>query len=61
MRTLLIAILGLVVAGVGTSRADVICVDRGGGYRDCVINNGLAPPNPENVINDATYVSDAVY
>jgi hypothetical protein len=26
-----------------------------------VINNGLAPPNPENVIDDGTYASDRVY
>ena len=26
-----------------------------------VINNGLAPPNPANVIDDATYSGDYVY
>jgi hypothetical protein len=26
-----------------------------------LINNGLAPPNPDNVIDDGTYASDTVY
>ena len=59
MRTLLIAMVGLVVAMPGVVSA-AVCGDPP--YEDrCVINNGLAPPNPENVINDATYASDAVY
>ena len=28
---------------------------------DIVINNGLAPPNPANVVDDATYSGDDVY
>jgi hypothetical protein len=60
MRTLLIAIAGLLVGAAGAS-ADVICVQIPGGppgEEDCVINNGLAPPNPENVIDDSTYLDD---
>jgi hypothetical protein len=57
---LLIAMVGLVVAGAGASNAAVTCVGAPPGLR-CVINNGLAPPNPENVINDATYSGDMVY
>jgi len=51
MRTLLIAMVGLVVAGAAS--ATVTCIDDGVLY--CVINNGLGPPEPENVIDDATY------
>ncbi len=45
-----LVVLGLVVAVAGTSSADVTCVSN-----QCVINNGLAPPNPENIIDDWTY------
>jgi hypothetical protein len=55
VRTLLIVIVGLVVAAGGVARA-VTCVDD-----DCVFNNGLAPPEPDNVINDSSYVGDNVY
>ncbi len=50
MRTLLIAMVGLLVTLPGVANAAQI-----------VINNGLAPPNPENVIDHATYSSDDVY
>ena len=53
----LFVVLGL-VAGTGVAQA-ATCV---GEYdRDCVINNGLAPPNPGNVIDDTTYRDDIVY
>jgi hypothetical protein len=50
MRTLLIALVGLLVVVPGVASA-----------ADIVINNGLAPPNSENVIDDGTYSDDYVY
>jgi hypothetical protein len=47
MRTLLIAVEGLAVAIPGATSATVTCVGD-----NCVVNNGLAPPNSENVIDD---------
>ena len=61
MRALLIAMVGLVIGGTGISSAAVTCVPIAPLGRRCVINNGLAPPNPENVIDDATYGTDYVY
>jgi hypothetical protein len=58
MRTLLIAIVGLVVVGAGTSSADVICTVV---PPWCVINNGSTSPNPDNVIDDASYQGDFVF
>jgi hypothetical protein len=58
MRRLLIATVGLAGVAAGVAGAAVTCVDSGFGYESCVINNGLAPPNPENVIADETYTED---
>ena len=55
MRKIYVAILASVVLAAGTSSAAVTCVNTGFGYDDCVINNGLAPPNPENVIDHEGY------
>jgi hypothetical protein len=49
MRTLLIAMVGLLVAGAGVPSSAAI-----------VINNGLAPPNPNNVIDDMAYWPEPV-
>jgi len=53
MRALMLAIAGLLGAAAS---AEVVCVDSGFGYDECVINNGLSPPSSDNVIDDATYV-----
>jgi len=36
----------------------VVCRDSGFGYDSCIINNGLAPPSVENVIDDGRYTAD---
>jgi cysteine-rich repeat protein len=59
MRTLLIAMVGLVVGAAGVASAAVCGDPPNEGH--CVINNGSAPPNPDNVIDDATYSSNAVW
>ena len=53
MRMLLVALIGLFRAGATSAAVD--CIDSGLGYESCVINNGLAPPNAENVIDDTAY------
>jgi hypothetical protein len=60
MWTVVIAMVGLAVMVAGASSADAICVERDT-YRDCVIKNGLAPPNSDNVISTAAYDDDYVY
>lgn len=59
MRTLLIAIVGLVVAAPGGASAAVCGASP---YEwHCVINNGLAPPNSENVIDDGTHSDEWIF
>jgi cysteine-rich repeat protein len=57
MRALLIAVVGLVVAGVAQA---AVCGDPPN-EDHCVINNGSAPPTPDNVIGDGTYSNNAVW
>ena len=52
----LLVVFGL-VGLTGDAIADIVCNDE----HECVINNGLAPPNPDNVIDDGTYEGDTVY
>jgi hypothetical protein len=58
MRTFLIVIVGLVVTAPGVASAIACGSDH---PTLCVINNGSAPPNPQNVIDDATHSSHEVY
>jgi hypothetical protein len=58
MRNLL-ATAPLLVALAGVGNAAVCDFDPI--QNSCVINNGLAPPNPANVIDDGTHASDWVY
>ena len=59
MRTLLTAIVGLLVAAPGGASA-AVCGDPPYQWH-CVINNGSAPPNPENVIDDGTHSDDWIF
>lgn len=59
MQALLIAIVGLGLAVPGMARASV-CGDPPH-ESQCVINNGLAPPNAENVIDDGTHSGHWVF
>jgi hypothetical protein len=55
LRVALLGGLSLVLLAAGDAPGAVICHD---GY--CVINNGLTPSDPENVIDDAAYLGESV-
>jgi len=62
MRTLLIAMVGLVVGLVTAlpgAAAVAVCGDPPN-ETDCIINNGLAPPSWQNIIGDDYYQPNAI-